>query len=250
MKDIGQDIGSGPTMTQTIPQSLQQFINDAEAATFSGTQSYSHRDGSFMQAGLGANRRPETTAPLFTPQPASRYPVPQFPQPPMSSRSGVSIVIDNASDFQNPSDRQPIGIERSFYPHGSDQSSSSSRAPRITLDDPHLAAPTMTSTPFMNPPTLAPSPSNSADTSNSMVEECRVCQAKFTGTFRKDTLRRHDSLEHGNKEKPICPVCKRVFRSGRLDNVKRHIKAKHPGHPLPASRNIRTRRTTPRRRRL
>ena len=240
--DMDYDIGILSTMTQPLPQ-----VADGDSATPFGTQSYSFSGAPLLYGGLGAERILETAAPSFIPPSTTQYSVPRYFYPSMHGRSGLSIVIDSTVDLGVPSAQQLIDVEQPIYPLGSDQSPFSNLAPNTTLDHPRLATASIESMDSLAP---APSPSMSAATSTSIVERCpyRGCQAKFTGSSWKDSLRRHKYNEHENKERPICPVCHTVFQSGRKDNMKRHIKSQHPEYQLPASRTVRSRRSAPRRR--
>ena len=113
----------------------------------------------------------------------------------------------------------------------------------IVLDNPTISVNTLPPAMSVDPPTSAVSALASASTSETAVSGCpyRGCQAKFTGGTIEDSLRRHKLHYHGNKPKPMCPVCQLVIQSGRRDNLKRHITNKHPGHPLLASLNVRRR---------
>ena len=241
--DMDYDIGILSPLTQPLPQ-----VPDGDAAAPFGTQSYSFRGAPLLHGGLGAERTLEAAAPSFTPPPTSQYSVPRYFYPSIHGQPGVSIVIDNTMDLGVPSAQQLLEVEQPIYLHGSDQSSFSNLAPSTTLDNPRLAT---EGTEFTDSPAPAPSPSISAATSTSIVERCpyRGCQAKFTGSSWKDSLRRHKYNEHENKERPTCPVCHTVFQSGRKDNMKRHIKGQHPDFQLPASRTVRSRRSAPGRRR-
>ena len=222
MTDMDFDIGILSTMTQPLPQ-----VADGDAATPLDTQSYSFSGAPLLYGGLGAERTLETAAPSFIPPSTRQFLVPRYFYPSMHGRSGLSMVVDSTMDLGIPSAQQFINVEQPIYPLGSDQSSFSNLARNTTLDDPRLATASIDS---MDSPAPAPSPSMSAATSTSIVERCpyRGCRAKFTGSSWKDSLRRHKNIEHENKEKPICPVCHKVFQSGRDDNMKRHIRNQHP----------------------
>ena len=248
---MGHNNGISSTMTRSLAQALEQMFANADAATPFGTGSYSNGGTLPHNSSYGAVGMPRSAAPSFTPTSISAGPVPQFYQPPINSRSGVSVVVDSTVDLGASTTQQSLEFERSPYQLGSNRSSGSNIAPRITLDTPQLSATMLPATRSMGPPSAAPSPSPSADTSIGVVVRCthRGCQARFTGVAWKDSLRRHTKDKHGRNSKPTCPVCGMVFQSGRPDNLKRHILAKHPDYPLPPSRNARTRRSAPRRRR-
>ena len=241
--DMDDDMGISSPMVQPLPQ----VANVAAAASF-GTHSYLTRGALLLDGGFGAERARETAAPSFPPPSTGQYSVPRYFSPSMNGRPGVSIMIDSTTDFGIPYDHQLIAVDQPIYPRGSDQSSFSSLVPNTTLDNRRL---TTESKEFTDSPGLAPSPSVSAATSTSIVESCPYggCRAVFTGPSWKDSLRRHKKNEHEDAEIPICPVCHRVFHGRRKDNMKRHIKSQHPKYPLPASRNVRSRRSAPSRQR-
>ena len=241
--DMDYDIGILSPTTQSFSQ-----VADADPAAPFGTLSYSFSGAPLRYGGLGAEKTLETAASSFTTSSTSQYSVPRYSYPSTHGRSGLSIVIDSTRKFGVPSAQQLIEVGQPIYPLANDQSSFSNLVPNTTLDNPPLATERID---FVSSPAPAFSPSTSAATSTSILERCpyRGCRAKFTGSSWKDSLRRHKINEHENKEKPICPVCDTVFQSGRKDNMKRHIKSQHPGYQLPAPRNVRSRRSAPRRRR-
>ena len=248
MRDMGNDNGGNFTITQLLQPHLQQVIANADAATPFRAQTDSNGGGFLVNAGLGANESPQIATPLSSPPSTIGVPVSQPFQSPINGQSGISIVIDSTMNLGASSARQPQAVERFFYPLSSDQSSFSNIAPGITLDNPPLDLPYTILTGSL---ALAPSPTPSANTSTAEVVRCTHtgCQAKFRGEFWKDSLRRHNTRIHGDKTNPTCPVCDLVFKSGRPDNVIRHIMTQHPGYPLPASRNARPRKLARRRRR-
>lgn len=240
----GNTYGRGetyPTMTRSVPQELQRFNADADAAIFFRTQS--HSDGSALLHNVGhdADERPRSAALSFTPLSTSGGPVPQFLQPPINGRSGLSIVVDGTLDLGASVAQQPLEVERSSHQLGSNRRSFSNNVPGMTMDSSQLLAAHL-------PPTLAASPSPSASTLAKIVLRCthRGCQTTFSA---KDARQRHINNKHSDKTKLTCPVCSTVFRSRRPDNVIRHIKDKHPGHPLPAPRSVRKTKSIPKRRR-
>ena len=240
--DLDHDMGIFPPMMQPLPQ-----VANTDAAAPLGAQFYPTRGPLFLHEGFGAERTLETVAPSFTPPSTGQYSVPRYYSSSIHGQSGVSIMVDNTMDFGIPSAYQLIDVDQPIYPLGSDRSSFSNLAPNTTLDNPRL---TTESIDLMNSLAQAPSPSISAATSTSIVERCPYvgCQAIFTGPSWKDSLRRHKK-KHEDNEKPICPVCHRVFHGGREDNVKRHVTNQHPEYQLPPSRSVRPRRLAPRRRR-
>ena len=240
MTDMDYDMSIFSPMVQPLPQ-----VVNADAAAPFNTHAYPTRGALLPDGGFGAERARETAAPSFPPPSTGQYSVPRYFSPSIHGRSGVSIMIDSTTDFGIPYDHQLIAVDQPIYPLGSDQSSFSSQAPNTTLDNRRL---TTESIEFTDSPGLAPSPSVSAATSTSIVESCPYegCQAVFTGSAWRDSLRRHKKNEHEDTERPICPVCHRVFYGGRKDNMKRHIKSQHPEYPLPASRHVRSRRSAPR----
>ena len=239
------------TVTQLIPQDFQQFLADVEAAAPFGTDSFSNGGILSTDPSLSANGRPEMAAPSSLPPFTDGGPVSQLFQPPIRGRSGVSMVIDGTMNFETSSAQQPLQVERSTHPLGSDHISLLNLANRISLDDPHLPPTNLPPTMSIEPPTTTGPPQISADTSPIGIVRCteRGCQAKFTGDSWKDSLRRHMTGKHRNKPKPTCSECHMVFQSGRRDNLKRHIMDKHPGHPLPPSRSVLTKGSTPKPRR-
>lgn len=251
MRDMGHDNGGNFTMTQLLQPHLQQVIANADSATPFSAQPDSNGGGFLLNTGLGANESPHSAAPLSSPPSTSGGPVSQSFQSSIKGQSAISIVVDSAIDLGASSARQPQAVERLFFQLGSDQSSFSDIAPRIALGNPPLPATDLPSTRLIGSLAPAPSPSPSADTSNAEGVRCshRGCRVKFGGEFWKDSLRRHKTHFHGDKKKPTCPVCNLVFKSGRPDNLIRHIMAQHPGYPLPASRNARPRKLARRQRR-
>lgn len=240
--DMGLNNDTNIMMTRSVPQELQRFNADVDAAIFFRTQSHSDGGALLHNVGHDADGRPGSAALSFTPLSTSGGPVPQFLRPPINGRSGVSIVVDGTLDLGASLAQQPLEIERSSHQLGSNRISFSNIAPRITVDNSQLSA-------TQPSPTLAASPSPPIGTSAKAVLRCthRGCQTTFKS---KDARRRHISNKHSDKIKLTCPVCPEVFNSRRLDNVKRHIKDKHPGHPLPAPRSARkTNSTVPQRRR-
>ena len=233
--DLDYDIG--------VPQ-----IANIDAAAPFGAQFYPTRGPLFLHEGFGAERTLETVATSFTPPSTGQYSFPRYFSSSIHGQSGVSIIVDNTMDFGIPSAHQLINFDQPIYPLGSGQSSLLSLAPNTTLDNPRLTAESIES---MNSLAPAPSPSISAATSTSIVERCPYggCRAGFTGPSRKDSLRRHKKKHNEDKEKPVCPVCHKVFSRGREDNMKRHVTSKHPEYPLPAPRSVRPKRPAPRRRR-
>ena len=240
--DMDHDIGILSPIAQPLPQAA-----DADTGAPFATQSYFFSGAPLVHGGLGAEWISETAAPSFTPPSTSQYSAARCFYPSTHGRSEFSIVIDNTMDLGLPSAQQLMEVQHPIYPLGSNQSSFSDLAPNTTLDNPRLATGNID---FMSSPAPAPSPSISAATSTSIVERCpyRGCRRVFTGPSWKDSLRRHRFNAHENKERPICPVCRTVFRSGRKDNMKRHVQSKHPQYELPASRDVRSRRPAPRRR--
>lgn len=241
--DMHYDMGIFSPMVPQLPQ-----VGNADAAAPFGTQSYLARGALLLDGDFSAERTPEIAAPSFTPPSAGQYSVPRYFSPSIHGRSGVSIMIDSTLDLGIPSAHQLTNLDQPIYQLGSDQSSFSSLAPTTTLDNRRLITESIDLT---DSPSLIPSPSVSAATSTSIVESCPYegCRAVFTGPSWRDSLRRHIKLDHKDTARPICPVCHRVFRGGRKDNMIRHVKSQHPGYPLPASRNVRSRRSAPRRRR-
>ena len=241
--DMDHDIGVLSSMIQPLPQ-----VADADAAASLDVHSYSFQGDPLLHGGLGAERTLETAAPSFTSPSASQYSGPRYFYPSLHGRSGVSIVVDSTMDHGIPWAQQFVEVEQPLYPIGSDQSSLSNLAPNTTSDNPPFATASIDST-DSPAPAPAPSPSISAATSTSILERCphSGCRAKFTGSSWKDSLRRHRTNAHEDRERPICSVCRTVFSPGRKDNLKRHVKSQHPGYQLPASRNVRSRRSAPRR---
>ena len=244
IRDMGCDNGVNFTMTQLLQPHLQQVIANADAATPFRAQPDSNGGAFLVNAGVGANESPQIAAPLFLPPSTSGGPVSSSFQSSVNGRSAISILVNSPMNLGASSARQSQAVERFFYPIGSDQSSYSDIPRRITLDNPpRLPATDLPFTMLMGPLVQAPSPSPSADTSTAEFVRCTYigCEAKFRGKYWKDSRRRHNTRLHGDKTKPACPVCHFVFESGRPDNLKRHIKDIHPGHPLPVSRNARRR---------
>lgn len=239
--DMGLNNDTNITMTRSIPQELRRFNADADAAIVFRTQSHSDGATVLHHVSHDADGRPGSAALSFTPLSTSGGPVPQFLRPPINGRSGVSTVGDGARNLGASLAQQPLGVERSSQQLGSNRSSFLNNAPRLTMDNSQLSA-------TQPPPTLAASPSPSAGTSAKVVLRCthRGCQTTFSA---KDARRRHINNKHSDKTKLTCPVCPTVFLSRRLDNVIRHIRDKHPGHPLPAPRSVRKTKSTPKRRR-
>ena len=225
--DMDHDIGHLSPMTQPLPQIAGTY----SAAPF-GTRSYFFGGAPFVHRGFGAEGILGTAAPLFTPPSTSQYSASRYFYPSIDGRSGLSIVVDNTMDPGIPSAQQLLEVQHPVYPLGSDQSSFSNLAPNTTSHNPRLPTGDVE---FLSSPAPAPSPSISAATSTSIVERCphRGCRKVFTGPSWRDSLRRHRSNAHGNKPKPICPVCHKIFRGGRKDNMKRHVENQHPGYELP-----------------
>ena len=236
--------GIDPPKVQSLLQNFQQVFDNADAATPFGTEHHFKGEALLVDAALGGYQRPYTA--LSTPS-ITRCLEPQLNRAPLGGRSGISIQINDATDIGAFSIQQPPEVEQYLNPFGSDQSLLQGCAPRFMLDYSPLPASSLTSAVLMDPPVPLPTPSTSADTSTTGVAKCpyRGCSARYQGKKRMDTLRRHKRLEHSNRPKPVCPVCKLVFQSGRPDNVKRHFQDKHPSHPLPAWLNVRKMRSVP-----
>ncbi len=234
------DNGINSTVTQTLRPSLRQVLDDVDAAMPTGTEAYRSGAATFPNASTSADGRQERAhSSLPMPSTGGIF-FPQLSPNPFDRQSRVSIGTNGveASLVQ-----QHLEIEHHFYTLGSDQIVAQNISPMIVRDDTSLPA---TQLPHNRPtgrPAPVLTPSTSADASATGVAICphRGCHKRFTGSKREDTLRRHKRLGHGNKPKPVCPVCGHVFESGRPDNLKRHILGKHPDQPLPALRNVRTR---------
>uniref|UniRef100_A0A7S1M9F1 C2H2-type domain-containing protein n=1 Tax=Neobodo designis TaxID=312471 RepID=A0A7S1M9F1_NEODS len=81
----------------------------------------------------------------------------------------------------------------------------------------------------------APRPVDSTDGSLQPGQlECSVCQKRFSGgPGARSNLLRHMRTHSGERTHP-CPHCSSAFTT--LQNLRRHIAAKHPGAPVPATR--------------
>lgn len=226
-------------VTRSVPQEVQRFNVDADAAIIFRTPSHSDGDALVHHVGHGADARSRSAASSFTPSSTSGGLVPEFYRPPISDRLGVSIMLNDTLELGASLAQQPLDVERSSSQLSSNRSSFSNIAPRIIVDNPQISATQL-------PPTLAASPSPPASTSAKSVLRCthRGCHTTFSA---KDAQRRHIKWKHSDKKKLACPVCPGVFVS-RPDNMIRHIHRKHPGHPLPAPRSVRKTKATPRRR--
>ena len=250
MRDMRHDNGINSTVTQTLRQSLQQVFDDVDAAMPTGTESHQSGVATFPNASTSADGRQGMAYPSLPMPLTGGVLVPQFSPNPFDRQSLVSIETNGTLNVGASLVQQRLEVEHPFFAVGSDQNIAQKISPMIIRDDTSLPA---TQLPH-NTPTGRPAPvftpSTSADASATGVVFCphRGCHKRFTGAKREDTLRRHKRLGHGNKPKPECPVCGLVFGSGRPDNLKRHIIGKHPDHPPPASRNVRTRASGPRRR--
>ncbi len=250
MRDMRHDNGIDSTVTQTLRQSLQHVFDDADAAMPTGTESYRSRAATFPNASTSADGRQQMAHPSLLMLSTGGILVPQLSPNPFNRQSLVSIETNDTLNAGASLVQQRLEVEHPFYALGSDQNVTQNIPPMIIRDDTSLPA---TQLPHNRPtgrPAPVLTPSTSADASATGVAICphRGCHKRFTGAKREDTLRRHKRLGHGNKPKPECPVCGLVFGSGRPDNLKRHIIGKHPDHPPPASRNVRTRESGPRRR--
>ena len=89
----------------------------------------------------------------------------------------------------------------------------------------------------------SPSPSILRKTDDSIARCLKCPNVKFEGSNRKNSLRRHERDQHNGKSRLKClvPECIEDFAPGRKDNLMRHVKATHPGFPLPASTTKRKR---------
>ena len=92
-------------------------------------------------------------------------------------------------------------------------------------------------------PPASPSPSISLKTDDS-IAWCLECpDVSFEGPNRKNSLQRHQRDHHSGRLRLKClvPKCTVTFAPGRPDNRLRHVGAKHPDFPLPASTTKRKR---------
>ena len=242
---IGVNTGVNPTVTRTPPRRLQDVFSRADAATPFGTELHSDRGAPLENAVVGPDRGAGMLTPSVSPMPISGDPVPQLFQFPSNGQAGGLIVINGRINFPAfPVSHFPE-VKHFFPQSGDNQEVLPNITPKIMLEN---ATPLGTCLPLAmspNPPALASSPFATPGTLATDVVECThtECHAKYAGKSRKDALRRHKRIVHGNKPKPICPKCHLVIESGRPDNLKRHITEKHPGYPLPASLNVRTTRS-------
>ena len=209
--------GITSNIARLLPPTLQEIFANADAATPFGTDSYSN--GGAPNPSLSLTSTTESS-------------VPQFSRSPYYGGSDNVIMANATTNDARPPFQGSPEDGYSYLPSGSGHNIVSSIAPTTALDNPPLP---------MNPPASAASPLLSTGASKISVSRCTYtgCGAKFTGGSRKDNLRRHKRLDHGNEPKPICPVCNLIIQSGRRDNLKRHMRDKHPGHPLLASLNVR-----------
>lgn len=225
---VGMRLGSGITsnVARLLPPAWQEMFANADAATPFGTDYYSN------------GRAPNPSLSLSSTTESS---VPQSSQFPYYGGSGNAIMVNATANAAAPPFQGPPEVGYSYLPSGSGDDAFPNIAPTTALDD--LPLPTTMLSPDLspNPPASAASPLASTGTPRTSVSRCTYegCGAKFTGESRKDNLRRHKRLDHGNEPRPICPVCHLVIQSGRRDNLKRHMRDKHPGHPLLASLNVR-----------
>lgn len=240
---FGNDTDS--TATRLINEKLQEVIANADAATPFGTVPHSNGGALLGNAALNAYGGAGMAALSFSPQTITGGLAPHLVEPPSNGQSGAFITIDRMIRHAAlPIQRLPV-VEHSFLPPGSDRKILPNTAPKTVLDNPSLLPTKLPPTMLVDSAASTSSPPVESDASNTGVAKCihRGCRRKFNGATRKDTLRRHIRIEHGNIPKPICPECDLVIQSGRRDNLKRHIKEIHPGHPQSVSRKVGTKKT-------
>jgi len=80
-------------------------------------------------------------------------------------------------------------------------------------------------------PTPAQRRSRDKVSQDSLPSRCNLCPRIFDGKCRRDHLRRHLKSVHGNRLL-ICKLCCRSFKY-RTDNLTKHFRNVHPGHPPP-----------------
>lgn len=225
----------GSLSSRLIPPTLQEVFDKADAATRFTTESDPR---STVSAGLGIGETTGMAAPSSSLS-IPRASVSSFPHILSDGRSGVLVIKVTKNIVNNPAEGSPM-IDRIFLSPGHHQKTASDIAPTISFIRPLPAThlPHVLST---NPHATTLSPSASTYVSTTGVTQCtqKGCGAEFKGVSRKDTLRRHKRIVHGNRAKPICPQCQTVIQSGRRDNWKRHIRVQHPGHPILESLNVR-----------
>ena len=92
-------------------------------------------------------------------------------------------------------------------------------------------------------PPASPSPSISVKTDDSIARCLECSDVGFEGPNRKNSLQRHQRDHHSGRSRLKClvPKCTVTFAPGRPDNRLRHVGAKHPDFPLPASTTKRKR---------
>ena len=239
---IGVNPGVNPTVAGTPPRRLQEVFSRADAATPFGVKTHSDRGTLPEGPMVGPNRGAGMLTPSLSQMPTSGDPVPQLSPFPSNGQAELLIMINGRIDFPHFPVSYLPEVEQLFPQSGNNQEVLPNITPTIMLDN---ATPLDTCLPpamSTNPPALASPPFATPTTLATDVVECThtECHAKYAGKSRKDALRRHKRIVHGNKPKPICPKCHLVIESGRPDNLKRHITDKHPGYPLPASLNVRT----------
>lgn len=225
-----------PTTTRLLTERLQQLLADADAATPFGTDSQSNKGTLLENAAFGAYSGAGMAASSFLP------PSTAGGQLTSNGESGVSIMINGTMSVAAFPVHQPPGVDYPVVPPGSDTRFLRNIAPRMVLDNPHLIPANLPPAMLVDTSASASPPSASAGTSTTGISRCthRGCRAKFTGTAKKDNLRRHKRHHHSDKPKPTCPECHIAFQSGRPDNLIRHMRSQHPGQPLPSSLTVRT----------
>ena len=236
---MGFDNDNDYTAPRQLKEGLQEVIANANAATPFGIDSRSNGGVPLVNAALGAYRGAGTVAPAILPPLTTGDPAPPFPS---NDETRVRIVITDAMHVAGLPVQRPPVVDHSFLPPTSDQEIVSNIAPGIVSDNPSLPHTKLLPATSVKTTDSTPSPPVEADVSKTRVARCafRGCGAKFKGTTTKDMLRRHKKTAHDGKPKPVCLECHMVIKSGRRDNLIRHIKSQHPIGSQAASLKVRT----------